>query len=418
VLENTKQSDPPSGDRLPGVGEGVSATDAELLQRFASRRDEEAFTALVERHGRMVLRVCRQMLRNADDADDAFQAVWLVLVRRAGQIRRGELLSGWLYGVALRVSAKVREQAARRRREGQGFPVAELEASNSETPTDLQPLLHEEINRLPEYYRNPVVLCYIESKTNEQAARELRCPVGTVKGRLARARELLKSRLRRRGVTPGLLAGLSLESPHDDPQPPPRLLSSLEAALRNGKETAATGPIALLAQSVLGDLRRRTIRGRWRLAAIVVMSAAALGLLGLLGWHFLAPRSDMEKIQGDWRLTMLVYNGDVMREMDMMQSMHIVFKDDVVTLHLAPPGINVPPQVGRFRLDPSQSPKAMDYSPRGLGPAVPGIYELQGDLLRICLPEDQQNMVRPKEVKSPPGSKILLMVFKRIPEKR
>lgn len=179
-------------------GEG-GTTDADLLQRFLDKREEAAFAALVERHGPMVLGVCRQLVANPADADDAFQATFLVLVRRAASIRQPQLLGNWLYGVAHRVAARARVQAVRR----QARAMAEVEmiaADPSREGSEWNAVLHEELNRLPEKYRAPMVLCYLQGKTNQEAAQLLAWPVGTVKGRLTRARELLRKRLTRRGV--------------------------------------------------------------------------------------------------------------------------------------------------------------------------------------------------------------------------
>src|SRR5262249_49829935 len=176
-------------------------TDGQLLERFVSRRDEEAFAQLVRRHGPLVLGVCRQMLRKKQDAEDAFQATFLVLSRKAGSIRRAEALQNWLYGVATRLATRMKAAALRRQKREVALveplpsePVPEGEAE------DLGPILYEEIGRLPDKYRIPFVLCYLEGKTNEQTAQELGCPHGTVFSRLARARERLRHRLKRRGV--------------------------------------------------------------------------------------------------------------------------------------------------------------------------------------------------------------------------
>src|SRR6516162_4079840 len=163
-------------------------TDRELLERFATRRDEEAFAQLVRRHGPLVLGVCRQVLRQEQDAEDAFQATFLVLSRKAGSIRSAEALPNWLYGVASRLARRMRGAVARR----QAREVALVEPPTSEPGPggelgDLGPVLHEEIGRLPDKYRLPFVLCYLDGKTNEQAARQLGCPAGTVFSRLARA---------------------------------------------------------------------------------------------------------------------------------------------------------------------------------------------------------------------------------------
>jgi RNA polymerase sigma-70 factor (ECF subfamily) len=197
--------------RSAGSADGPGASDAQLLERYAAAHDEAAFEALARRHGQMVLGVCRRVLGDAHEAEDAFQAAFLVLVRRAGEVRKGERLAGWLYGVAQRVAVRARAQAARRRdRERQGVPLDAVQAAGDEAPSDLKPLLHEEINRLPAPYRRPVVLCHLQGKTNEEAARELDCPVGTVKARLRRARALLGSRLAQRGLAPNGAAAPSL----------------------------------------------------------------------------------------------------------------------------------------------------------------------------------------------------------------
>ncbi len=182
---------------------GVDArlTDGQLLGCFISRRDEAAFAALVRRHGPMVWGVCRRVLRNSHDAEDAFQATFLVLVKKAASIQRRTLLANYLYGVAHRTALKARAVAARRRtHEKQVFPVPEPAAPSSAV-TDIEPLLDEELSRLPDKYRVPIVLCDLQGKTRKEAAHLLGWPEGTVAGRLARGRALLAKRLTRRGVT-------------------------------------------------------------------------------------------------------------------------------------------------------------------------------------------------------------------------
>src|SRR5262249_51426242 len=178
-------------------------SDAQLLQRFATHREETAFATLVERHGRLVLGVCRQVLRHEQDAEDAFQATFLVLARKADSLRRQESLGAWLYRVAVNITRTAKANDARRRAcERQPAIMSTRHSAEEAPPGDWQPLLHEEVGRLPAKYRAPVVLCYLGGRTNEEAARQLGWPVGTVKGRLARARDLLRARLARRGLAP------------------------------------------------------------------------------------------------------------------------------------------------------------------------------------------------------------------------
>src|SRR5262245_20642013 len=183
--------------------------DAQLLKLFALHRHEAAFEALLHRHGPLVFGVCRRMLFDRQDAEDAFQATFLVLANKAGSITRPSLLSNWLYGVALRVAGRARNNALRRRvRERQHGDLPAVAGAGRSVDPHLAPLLHEEVRRLPDKYRSPVVVCYLEGKTNEEAAAQLQWPVGTVKTRLDKAREMLRTRLARRGValTAGLLA--------------------------------------------------------------------------------------------------------------------------------------------------------------------------------------------------------------------
>src|SRR5262249_47890108 len=188
-------------------------SDAELLEQFALHRREAAFEALLYRHGPLVFGVCRRILFDMQAAEDAFQATFLVLARKARSITRRSLVSNWLYGVAFRVAARARKNALRRRVfERHNFDLTAVPDAGRSTDPDLAPLLHEEVQRLPDKFRGPFVLCYLEGKTNEEAADQLRWPVGTVKTRLSKAREMLRTRLARRGValTTGLLTANAL----------------------------------------------------------------------------------------------------------------------------------------------------------------------------------------------------------------
>ena len=206
----------------------LGLSDGQLLARFAGHRDElaeVAFTALVHRHGPMVLRVCRQVVGDRHAAEDAFQATFLVLARRAGAIRQPELLGNWLYGVALRTAreARLRNDRRRRRELTGGEDLADSIPGRGDWPEravagreELE-VLHDEVSRLPERYRTAVILCELEGLNYQEAALRMHCPVGTVGVRLRRARERLRVRLTRRGVAPsaailGALAGAEAAS--------------------------------------------------------------------------------------------------------------------------------------------------------------------------------------------------------------
>ncbi len=185
-------------------------SDGALLQRFVAANDEAAFEVLVQRHGPMVHGVCRRVLVDSHDAEDAFQATFLVLARRAGTIRTPHAIGAWLHAVAWQVATRARKARGLRNRvqvltEFDVGQTAAREGADAEW-RELRPVLDEELGRLPEKYRAPVVLCYLEDRSNAEAAEQLGWPVGTVKGRLARARSLLQNRLARRGVALG--AGL------------------------------------------------------------------------------------------------------------------------------------------------------------------------------------------------------------------
>jgi RNA polymerase sigma factor (sigma-70 family) len=177
-----------------------AATDAELLERFLSQHEEPAFGELVQRHGPIVLGLCRRVLRNQHDAEDAFQATFLVLARKGGSIRRPRSLAGWLLHVARRVALRARANAdRRRRREAQ---LARPEPRSLPEPPDAEvcAILADELSRLPEKYRAAVVLCYLEGKTHAEAAHYLGVTAGAITGHLRRARDLLRRRLLRRGL--------------------------------------------------------------------------------------------------------------------------------------------------------------------------------------------------------------------------
>jgi RNA polymerase sigma factor (sigma-70 family) len=251
--------------------------DACLLRRFAVDRDEAAFAALVARFGPMVLAVCQRVLGDAHAAEDAFQATFLVLARKAPSLLRHDLVGNWLWGVAYRTARRARLDAARwhsRKRE--------VQANSAPDPVedvmwrDLRPVLDEEIHRLPEKYRQPFVLCYLEGKTNEEAARRLGCPPGTVFTRLARARELLRGQLTRRGITlagAALVAAITREATACVPAGLAR--TTVQAAARFAAGSTLSGVSISTHAIILADGVLSTMSVPGRKVALVTLIAAA-----------------------------------------------------------------------------------------------------------------------------------------------
>jgi len=237
--------------RLLGRQEREVSTDAELLERFVAARDEAAFESLVRRHGGLVLGVCRRVLRSEQDVEDAFQATFLALVRKAGSVSKGGSVGSWLYKVAYRVALEARRRAVRRAAREQPLegPPA-VGASCDVVWRDLRPVLDEEVSRLPAKYRVPFLLCHLEGKTTDEAARQLGMPRGTVGTRVARARERLRSRLTRRGValSSGLFSSVLAERLASAAVP----ASLVSAAVRAASASAAgPAPAGFVSASVI-----------------------------------------------------------------------------------------------------------------------------------------------------------------------
>jgi len=252
-----------------------SLADQQLLDRFARHNDGTAFAVLVRRHGPMVLGVCRRILHDRHDADDAFQATFLVLVRHARKLRQPELLGNWLFGVARRVARKAKARADRRR--GRERPVGENSAVSHESSADVRWLIDEAIARLPEKYRTPLVLCCLEGLTQAQTARHLGCPPATVATRVARAKAQLRGRLTRAGLAPAVAAlAADLAAETLTAAVPTALAGSTAAsasALAAGTTVGVPASILTLTQGV----GRVMILNSWK---TVFIAGAAIGLVG------------------------------------------------------------------------------------------------------------------------------------------
>jgi len=270
-------------------------SDSQLLQRFLTGRDgaeEAAFSALVERHGPMVLSVCRQVLGNPHDAQDAFQATFLVMARKAGSVHKAESLASWLHGIALRVAVRVKAAEARRRlHERRCATMKEQERESEAVRFEACPELHEEIARLPQRYREPVVLCYLEGLSSEQAAVRIGCPPGTVWSRLSRARKRLRGSLVRRGVVlPAALLAAGLTPPASAALPAALMGATVRASLgfagRRATEAALASARAItLARGVLHamTISKLKILGAAALACALTLGGAQTLTLGQSG---------------------------------------------------------------------------------------------------------------------------------------
>ncbi len=277
--------------RVPGGEPGPGCSDAQLLERFLTEQDETAFELLVRRHGTMVWSLCRRLLRDAHAAEDAFQATFLVLVRKAGSIGKRQAVAGWLHRVAWRIALRARATTARRLARHQGeTDLDQLPAPHrSSDPADQETsgILAEEVGRLPEKYRIPVVLCYLQGKTYDEAAQQLGWAKGTLSTRLTRARVLLRNQLTRRGIAlsvPLLPAALAVQAT----VPNPLVRSTLQAVQQStAGNTAAvlSTQAAALAQGALNSM----FLTKLKLTAVVLL---ILGLVSsgasVLGHRVLA----------------------------------------------------------------------------------------------------------------------------------
>jgi RNA polymerase sigma factor (sigma-70 family) len=366
---------------LPPGGAGL--TDGELLECYLAGRDEAAFEALLLRHGPMVLGVCRRVLRNDADAHDAFQAAFLVFVRKAPSMLPRARVGNWLYGVAhktaLKAKARNRRRSAREREAGAAPRAAPAEGDWQEL---LAPL-DEALSRLPDKYRAPVVLCALEGKPLREAAQQLGCPQGTVASRLARARGMLARRLARYGaaVAGGALAAATAQAA-SAAVPTALAVSTVQAATTTAG--VISGNVAALTEGVLKAMLMTKLKS----LTAVLLALALLGGAGL--WAYRAwgaerggapppagQKDDKEAIQGAWVAVSAERNGENFSPERLKNWEKLIFTADRVTREGAQP------QEGAYTIDPDKKPKEVDLFADG--DSWTGIYELKGTTLKMAL---------------------------------
>jgi RNA polymerase sigma factor (sigma-70 family) len=402
-----------------GSGSQSEPTDERLLHDYVSGQDAGAFAAIVRRHGTVVLGVCRRILRDEQHAEDAFQATFLVLMRRARSLTVPNLLSNWLYGVAYRTACKIRSAKARQRtREASMAQVPAPDAANEVIWRDLRPILDDELQRLPPRFRRPIVLFYLEGKTTEEVACTLGCPKGTVLSRLARGRERLRRRLTRRGlaISGGVLVTFLARSGVAEGTFPGTLLDwsiRIQAASAAARATEGISSQAKqVTQQVLNDMFRRKLQ---MIGGIVLVGLLAVGT-SFLGYRAFstprgvveqpASRSDMDELQGTWQVVTVEYAGQPLAR-EQFRYTRLTFRGNTVIQEGNGRRVEL-----TFQLDPSQKPKTIDMQ----GPALrydsyQAIYELDGYILRVCQREPGPG--RPREFASKPNSTNFLITARR-----
>jgi RNA polymerase sigma factor (sigma-70 family) len=421
--------------------EARDQTDAELLGRFRAQRNEAAFTLLVQRHGPMVMGVCRRLLGEHHGAEDAFQATFLVLCRNAASITTGGSLAAWLHGVARRVAGKARRRAIRQR-EQERRPAVDARAGpvDERAWDDLRLVLDEELGRLPEKYRAPVVLCYFEGKTNEQAARELGCPKSSLSWRLGRARGLLRERLVRRGITlsAGALAAVLLGQTATAGPPARLVISTVEAATRFAAGGAGAVPAGVAALT----------KGALKTMFPTKMATAAVLVAGWLGGSVLvahrvpagdgpagppsrapaparmnpffalpatapagAAGGDREALQGAWECESAELDGKALPA-DEVKKMRVVVEDNRMVIL---PGGEF--ERLAFEVDAAETPRVLRVTPtegKDKGRTTPVIYDVDptAGTLKLCF-DTKEGKKRPTEFAGKPGTGMVLLTFRR-----
>ena len=402
-----------------------TATDAQLLQRFLAAREETAFAALVRRHGKMVWGVCRRMLGHEQDAEDAFQATFLVLVRIASAIRPASQLGNWLYGVAHHIAVKARAMNARRtgREKLSPVPVQNAEAK-PDLWSNLQPLLDRELSLLPEKYRTLLVLCDLEGRTRKEVAAQLGIPEGTVAGRLARARALLARRLERHGLTASGATLAAVLAQSADGAPAPVVASTVKLASVVAAGGSLSPRVAGLAEGVVKAMLLSKLKTGLIAIVVVLGLGAASVSLGTFAQEGRSPsqetreqananavalpeklaQADRERLLGTWR----VVNSDVFRvgETWTFREDRVLFRPDE--------------KIDRYyTLDPTKKPKQIDIvlmpQPDGQPLAsAQGIYEFRGKELWLRTNNFEPKLPRPQTFDKKKEANTTVLVLKRV----
>jgi RNA polymerase sigma factor (sigma-70 family) len=448
--------------------------DHELLRRFSRARDEAAFLGLLRRHGPMVLHVCRGVLGQEADAEDAFQATFLVLAQKAGTIRKIASVGSWLHGVAYRTALKAQaERAKRRKHEGHPPGQKESEGSDDLTWREVRQVIHAELSGVSEPYQTPLVLCYLEGKTQDEAARTLGVSKATVKNRLERGRALLRARLERRGLgAVAVLAAAAWPAAGSAGVPTSLEWSTVKAASALAAGQAATaGVVSAKVAALTEGVLKMMLFTKLRVTCAALLAAAVLGtgfgLLSLQGQaadgkgragerppapqpRLLAvqdpparaaagqppdppaPRpaveKDSDKLQGIWTGSVAEIGGDSAGpDPSALPKAQLYIKGDQLTLRgpfYGSKGVGFGDPYDTtftFKLDTSKSPKRLDLTelpdPDEIAPTTClCIYALEGDSLKVCL--TTPNRKRPADFKTKAHSSQMLLEVKRDPNQK